>query len=213
MNDGHFLVYESGNLVNKLKIQNHSFSPLCYFEIAFFSDTLFVLYSCSFFILLLLLSLYVLSHFSVHFPHHISCNFFCQCKTFLAPSPFSLSIYLLFFLIHVPYFTSNYIQLMHHSKPDLTEKQRKKRVNSIQRWKCRESVCVFCFFFICVIFLLGRYYSANTHKLLSSVLFSLYMVLWYDFIFFCVYVCLSQSFSYLLLLLLLKLAYLYTSLF
>lgn len=36
-----------------------------------------------------------------------------------------------------------------------------------------------------------------TDELLSSVLFSLCMVLWCDFIFFCVYVCLSQSYPFL----------------
>lgn len=44
-----------------------------------------------------------------------------------------------------------------------------------------------------VLFFSVRY----TDELLSSVLFSLCMVLWCDFIFFCVYVCLSQSYPFL----------------
>lgn len=53
-----------------------------------------------------------------------------------------------------------------------------------------------CFFMLKLFFTVAVY-ARGIGELLSSVLFSLCMVLWCDFIFFCVYVCLSQSFPFL----------------
>lgn len=138
-----------------------------------------------FFVIIVIIIMIILYIFSLSTKHSIH-SFVADVRN---SPPHSLPAHS-FSLVH--YFFFSHSRPLHYIKSNYV--QRKKRVSTIQQWTRRKSVFSSClsFFLFCLCVCVTL---RIRDKLLSSVLFSLCMVLCYDFIFFCIYTSVYRNHS------------------